>query len=441
VRVSSLGNDRNSRLHLGVVLGHEAHRDGVYNGEEGQRKETFESVLAHTAMAMEMENDYNGLIASDETLSQDVENLKKAIASKDLGKFEGYVGASYDSSADYWKLVKDKDGNSYLEYDGRKDIYDEDDNFLVGADVGEKAFQTSLSEYLGISMDDAYDLMVSAGMNHKGISWNLDENMGKRISVGGKTDSDLTSYMYTAHHHNEIMDSIISAVNAPGNENLSRQEIADGLKENDWVTGVNGGEYAQRYLSLKDSMVNFYLGSGSIDDKAYYISQKFGPASEDTRKFYEMHTGIDAANPEGTPLTAPWSGKVDVADRSDNVGNMLEVKAGYMFEDKKMSAGFAYGSMHMQGLSIENKELLSVNSPLGYSGNTGSMVTGKGGGYHNHFTIFDNGYGNNRYLSEVLKIEKNSSSWVVNGEQWKWKNDAERRFYDPKDIYNKWFRK
>jgi len=106
-----------------------------------------------------------------------------------------------------------------------------------------------------------------------------------------------------------------------------------------------------------------------------------------------------------------------------------------------MSAGFGYGSMHMQGLSTEKKELLSANSPLGNSGNTGYMVTGTGGGYHNHFTIYDNGYGNNRYLSEVLKIEKNSSSWVVNGEQWKWKNDAERRFYDPNDIYKDWFRR
>jgi murein DD-endopeptidase MepM/ murein hydrolase activator NlpD len=153
-------------------------------------------------------------------------------------------------------------------------------------------------------------------------------------------------------------------------------------------------------------------------------------------------TGIDTANPSGTPLTAPWSGRVDVATWSDNVGNMFEIQARYQFEGKQMPAGFGYGSMHMTSLSVTAGNTVGINTLLGYSGNTGAMVVGTPGD-HNHFTIFNNAYGNNRYLTELLKAD-NSNSWKENGKKWVWPVDpnANRRFYDPETtIYQRWFRR
>ena len=56
----------------------EAHRDWEDNGVLGQTRETISSVFAHSAMAMEMERDYKGFIASDKTLIEDVNKYNEA---------------------------------------------------------------------------------------------------------------------------------------------------------------------------------------------------------------------------------------------------------------------------------------------------------------------------------------------------------------------------
>lgn len=79
------------------------------------------AVLGHTQMALAMASDslYTEQvikhISSDTNLQNDINAYMYAAMTGDWGAFGGYVGANYDSSADYWKLTVD--GN--LAFDGK----------------------------------------------------------------------------------------------------------------------------------------------------------------------------------------------------------------------------------------------------------------------------------------------------------------------------------
>lgn len=72
-------------------------------------------------MAKKMQNDdmYNnimaGIINNNQNLQNDIAAFDYAATTGDWGAFGGYVGANYDTSADYWKLTVD--GN--LAFDGK----------------------------------------------------------------------------------------------------------------------------------------------------------------------------------------------------------------------------------------------------------------------------------------------------------------------------------
>ncbi|MDY2842746.1 MAG: hypothetical protein SOT81_01995 [Treponema sp.] len=122
---------REEQLALGITLGHEAYRDGITGGAQGQFNETAEAVLGHTALAKRMQSDsmYNymmtGLINTDINLKNDMTAFDYALATGDWDAFGSYVGNSYDYSADYWRLKAD----GSIAFDGSRDLnveyYDE----------------------------------------------------------------------------------------------------------------------------------------------------------------------------------------------------------------------------------------------------------------------------------------------------------------------------
>ena len=126
-RLISLGKDSSDligTLGLGVVLSHEAYRDGIVSDEEAQRNETNQAVFRHMQTAMLLENTY-GIGSLGGVLSEEASILRQAYDKKDFTAVEDLIG-KYSSKEDFWKLVKDEDGNSYLEYDGHADIFDEE---------------------------------------------------------------------------------------------------------------------------------------------------------------------------------------------------------------------------------------------------------------------------------------------------------------------------
>ncbi len=174
IRVASTGNNMMSRLRLGTVLGHEAHRDGEDSGQEVQESETVKAVYNHTGMALDMENDYSGLIASDKSLLKDVIRLG---STQNLNDYSESVLTDYDSTKDYWKVIKHIDGSITMVDDSSDDVT------LVDEESGaEEVFKYTggsktgfIAESIGITRDEVNQQMgPGAGWSYVEGKW---ENM------------------------------------------------------------------------------------------------------------------------------------------------------------------------------------------------------------------------------------------------------------------------
>ena len=114
------GNDLNNA----VQLGHEAYRDGVV--DENNVAETVAALFGHTNMATNMQSwganvDFNGLLRAE----------VEAYQNGDIQSLMMDALLNYDSSEDYWKLVKQENGKYGLQYDGNHSLYDENGNLLI----------------------------------------------------------------------------------------------------------------------------------------------------------------------------------------------------------------------------------------------------------------------------------------------------------------------
>jgi len=421
-------------LNAAVRLQHESWRNGV--PDSANESETFAAVLAHTRLARALGDRNRGYLDRDGGLLTEVRLLDLSERAGDLGILGQYAGHRYDATEDFWKLVQGEDGRHSLEFDARADVYDESGNFLVG--TGSLAVQGALAEYLGVTADEAAQVMFAAGMtmDQEGF-WNrstAELNLGQRIAIAEAADPLLGSYLFAAYHQNPVLDEIAAVVSENG-QAMNRSAMREYLRE-------TGEQYAARYQSLRNALIDFYLGSGTVDAQQVDLSQLFGLADASTRSLYQYHTGIDSINGPLTELLAAWSGRVEKSSWSDSIGNVVDVQAGYSFEGDFLSAGFSYGNAHLMDRIASEGQLVDLGTLLGYSGNTGSQVVGQNGGYHNHFTIFDSGYGTNQYLSSILGLG-DSNIWLnMDGTPWTYQYEPhDRRFYDPERIYTAWFRK
>ena len=120
-KIITLGRDANgeSRFGLGITLVHEAFRDGEIGDD--QAGETERAVLGHVDAAEEVMNGY-GKRALGAAQREEVQYIRFMQAMGDNAKISEYVQGRYDSSADYWKLAQDADGNWGWQEDGSLDF-------------------------------------------------------------------------------------------------------------------------------------------------------------------------------------------------------------------------------------------------------------------------------------------------------------------------------
>ena len=141
-------------------------------------------------------------------------------------------------------------------------------------------------------MAEAAQIMQSAGMMPDALGyWNrytAGVNMGKRIPIAHASDPSLSSYLFTAYHQNQIMDEIAQVV-ATSSGTVSRASMRQYLWSKSPAWHDAGDTYQLRYEVLRDAMINFYLGSGSIDTVRGRMSQRFGICGAEMRAYICFH--------------------------------------------------------------------------------------------------------------------------------------------------------
>ena len=109
----------------------------------------------------------------------------------------------------------------------------------------------------------------------------------------------------------------------------------------------------------------------------YRLSSPFGMRLHPILGVYRMHSGVDMACPEGTPIYATRGGKVTIAKYSSSAGNYVQINHG---------DGYASVYMHMTEYVVSVGDYVAQGQLIGYVGNTGLSK-----GNHLHFGISYNG--------------------------------------------------
>ncbi len=188
-----------SRFGMGIILAHEAYRDGIDNGQSGQHDETVGAVLGHIGAAASLAATY-GSGAMSATQRAEIEAMRAAYAGN--GESLASVLDSYDTRGDFWRL--NHDGS--LAFDGRATLRDEDGTIIwSAADMGVKESQIegSLLKILGVDQGSAANieavrqLMVNAGMQHS-FAYDSDQWLWVRrqpVAVGSSGSFPVTQSM------------------------------------------------------------------------------------------------------------------------------------------------------------------------------------------------------------------------------------------------------
>jgi len=413
--LSGLSNE--DQMRLAVILGHEAYRDGYTTGDNNL--ETELAAFTHTEMALRM-------IKDGQTLSLD-ENLIMDIIAYSMGAefFNQYADNYYDSSADYWKLLR----NGTLVNDNSGWLTDETGKPILNANnekIGASGIETGLLNILfggtsGIKHDEFSDdqvLFAQMLMRNSGMKSAEGEKSGFRNFLWNNNEAGQSLNMQ------QIMQSIGSVVAAPV---FARYYENDATSYALWILGKNPGyvnnasltgETFSRFTSvLLPSVLNFYGTTRNFLDSSanFRVTQKHASDEYKYDKYEnDLHFGTDFSNKKsgdsiysGIPgiviLTAP-----EIKPGEGN-GNWMVTEYGYMFEGSFLGSGIYGEYMHMENPSeLKNKTYLTGNQIIGTVGNTG-----RSSGAHLHYSIYT--LDNYPYSQTSLQtlLNKNITNTVV----------------------------
>lgn len=152
---------------LAVVLAHEAYRNGLNDGKEGQLAETVNAVSGHTEFIENMLDDGRALdgLVTDGALR---DYLRMKII-QEAGFEKEYINTFYGTNEDWWMVLSD--GSLYD--DGKDGVISYEDGYETW-ETHNKGKLGSLAEYFGISTAVAEKLFLGpAGYKYSaGKGWN-----------------------------------------------------------------------------------------------------------------------------------------------------------------------------------------------------------------------------------------------------------------------------
>jgi len=382
------------QLIFGVVLGHEAYRDGIVT--DNNTEETKIAVQAHTEMALRMiQGGYLSLLNND--------NLLKDIVAYNIDGdyFKNYVNNNYDSSGDYWKLLRD----GTLVNDNKGWLVDEAGNAILNAEgkqIGAGGIETGLlnilyggtsgvanSNYTDEQVKFAQKLMSDAGMkytasdknNIRTYSWKGNES-GQSLNmqnIMNNVGSKVAAPVFARYYEGNAIASVAKT--------LGKETSA--LKTNN----ITKDAFSRFQEKLVPAVLDFYMSMRSFFDPSanMKVSQKHGDNKEIKYNNYEdgKHFGTDFSNKKsGDSIYLGIAGKVvfigGEKDPYNNNGNWIVVEHGYKFEGSFIGTGIFGEYMHMvKKPDFKIGSYLDSNQIIGTVGNTGKST-----GPHLHYSIY-----------------------------------------------------
>jgi len=206
IHLADNGAANHAQLLLGVMLAHEAARNGVADGALDQFAETTEAVLYHSMAARSIAGTYGWGYDPSGYLSAESDLVLGSLNTGDYQRLAEYMDGHYDSSEDYWKLVVHTDGSGSVVWDGKRDLTNEAGDLLHADSTG--SFSRSLMNILGADYTEVFlrergldlsgmdeDELAYALMTGSGVMWDEEAKEYTLIPMVSMTGRDLESLL------------------------------------------------------------------------------------------------------------------------------------------------------------------------------------------------------------------------------------------------------
>ncbi|MCF6334573.1 MAG: hypothetical protein L3J12_02390 [Spirochaetales bacterium] len=305
-------------LMLGVILSHEAMRDGIEGSEQEQAMETFRSVLTHSIVGQMVGNTY-GMASLDAGVIADI----KALQSGDMDAFARYALGKFDGSADFWKLKVNADGTHEMVDDGRSSLYIETEN----------GGEFNLWNMEGLSKEESYQKIVNSGGS-------LSEESMKRLGLFSitKAESNIGEEAFgrLAYNSYKVNDELGYFVDF----SVVEDEMQRRHKEGKFVEDADGGimKPGWNYTFNPNSVGSLAATYGTLLGTGMTFSYNNGFTGEDSREqlstqsesvdelAYGMNNVFNTHNQKLASTGAPYFGRnlytrdIEIKQSSDLVG-------------------------------------------------------------------------------------------------------------------------
>jgi len=400
--------EKGSRFGLNVLLAHEAYRNGIDDGEVGQREETDRAVLGHIGAAYALGQTY-GIGAIGEALGKEVATYLAALSTGNMDDLARLL-ASYDASGDYWRLM----ANGDLVDDGDGWLKDENGNYINadgsrtatrrGNTIGAQGKETGLlrilygnnKAYKDFSDDEiksVQKIMYEAGLQTIN---KIQENEFRKAQWGsGSTGKVIKADTILRQYGNTVIAPVfMNALDKISNLVVFNTTVMDEQAVQEVPTLAK--ERFARYVEAKRA---FYFGEHKIFNQSdlplLTWAQDFKPSTLKVKGVSPyidgMHKGIDICGPAGTDIYSYYGGKVIRNDSTNSAGNTVVIEYGFDFEGYFYSTGVQAQFMHLQKpSSLPIGAVISGTTKIGAMGDTGV-----GTGTHLHYQLMADIQGSN----------------------------------------------
>ena len=316
-----------------------------------------------------------------------------------------------DVTKDYWKLMDD----GSIVWDGSNDLTDERDN-IIRKYEGEGGRTAALADHLGISIDEARQLIVSTGIESyvngtfvdaDGNDVTLDNNYAIKMDNSFMRNGSEIKYgeLYSSRVITDSTTGMTGTIFDHNPVNIYNSLVESGrMTVNplyDSVLKALGPEIANAtfdspFISYEDYKAsNFIQGRPdvSVDDaySNYLVSGAYGARSSDGKL---IHKGVDWATPSGTPLYPMiYNDESTVSnigtDLQSKQGNFITVKTplNYSYKGQTINESLFSRYLHLDSFSVEDEQGIFQGLYMGTTGNTGKW-DGKAYDSHLHFDMY-----------------------------------------------------
>ncbi|MBU0927205.1 MAG: hypothetical protein KKA67_05610 [Spirochaetes bacterium] len=296
-----------SRFGMNILLAHEAYRNGIDDGERGQALETYEAALGHMGSAARLGSSY-GLDSLNEFQRGEVAALGSYLAGE--SSLIASAMEAYESSDDYWKLLKD--GRLINDMKARILVEITNDDGSTGWKLVEGSEkETSVSESLVHYLGEARTLELLGG-SFAGISSYDDETLRDVLNLD---DVDIKAARSSSGE--------ASALLAAATESQRHRLLGEALMKNagiSWRADEKAWLGEGSGLTLTDGEIHGAASLRSIGGGAY---ERFSITSEITRYEGAYDVWIDGVRGEvGSGNTSVSFTKWDI-DSGERIAAVL----------------------------------------------------------------------------------------------------------------------